>query len=71
MLLRWAVLAASLLILACAGLRGTDEPAPLGQLPRDVRPLHYDLALEVVPERERFSGKVAIDRDLKRPRRQL
>lgn len=34
--------------------------APLGQLPEDVEPLHYTLNLEIVPERQRFSGTAAI-----------
>jgi alanyl aminopeptidase len=38
------------------------------QLPRDVRPTAYRLALEVVPDKERFSGEVEIDVDLEGPR---
>jgi alanyl aminopeptidase len=33
---------------------------PLGKLPTGVRPQHYSLELEIVPERERFSGTVEI-----------
>src|SRR5262245_16292001 len=46
----------------------TAEPVPPGQLPNDVRPLHYQLELEVVPERPRFSGQVAIRLRLERAR---
>ncbi|MFL5376788.1 MAG: M1 family peptidase, partial [Myxococcales bacterium] len=70
----------SLLLLACAGSRepakaaapiGPDEPAPLLQLPADVRPLHYSLALEIVPSRDRFAGTVEIEVQLDAPRRIL
>ncbi len=44
----------------------TDSP-PAGRLPRDVIPTRYRLALEIVPERERFSGAVSIDVALERP----
>ncbi|MFL5365320.1 MAG: M1 family metallopeptidase [Myxococcales bacterium] len=50
---------------------GPDEPAPLLQLPADVRPLHYSLALEIVPSRERFAGTVEIEVQLDAPRRIL
>src|SRR4051812_35037961 len=45
-----------------------EEPPPTGRLPADVRPVHYTLALEIVPERERFAGSVEITVDLDRPR---
>jgi alanyl aminopeptidase len=37
-----------------------SESPPLGRLPAGVRPSHYKLTLEVVPERERFIGAVEI-----------
>jgi alanyl aminopeptidase len=48
-----------------AGERGdevapAEAPAPEGRLPEGVTPLAYDLALEVVPSRERFRGSVDI-----------
>ena len=33
---------------------------PTGQLPREVRPLGYTLELEIVPSRERFTGRAQI-----------
>jgi alanyl aminopeptidase len=36
------------------------EAPPRGRLPADVHPLHYQLALEVVPARDRFGGSVDI-----------
>ncbi len=33
---------------------------PVGQLPREVRPLGYTLELEIVPGRERFAGRTQI-----------
>ncbi len=45
--------------------------APLGQLPKEVEPQHYELALEIVPERERFSGTVAIHVRLAEPTDQI
>jgi Peptidase family M1 domain/ERAP1-like C-terminal domain/Peptidase M1 N-terminal domain len=44
------------------------ESPPALQLPRDVRPARYTLDLEVVPERERFSGRVEIEITLERSR---
>lgn len=35
--------------------------APLGKLPTGIAPTHYTLELEVVPNRERFSGRASID----------
>ncbi|HEX2569322.1 MAG TPA: M1 family metallopeptidase [Polyangia bacterium] len=43
-------------------------PPSKGRLPRDVKPTAYTLALEVVPERETFSGTVEIEIALERPR---
>ena len=38
-----------------------DEAIPHGRLPTGVTPLRYSLYLEVVPTRERFSGRVEIE----------
>ena len=38
---------------------------PNGTLPRNAIPLHYDLALEILPEKEHFRGTVAITVSLK------
>ncbi len=48
-----------------------DEPVPRGRLPADVRPRHYTLELELVPDRKTFRGVVAIDVTLQEPRRML
>ena len=45
-----------------------QEPAPLGRLPSDVRPLHYRLELTLVPGAERYSGRVSIELELERAR---
>lgn len=47
------------------------EKPPTGRLPADVTPLRYAVTLEIVPSRERFSGRVAIDLALDRPRQTL
>lgn len=44
------------------------ERPPLGQLPPGVRPLHYTLALQIVPGQERFAGTVEIAVEIDRPR---
>src|SRR5262249_45344263 len=44
------------------------EPPPLGRLSDDVRPVHYALTLEIVPEQERFAGTAEIEVELRRPR---
>ena len=61
------LLAAS--IPACQTLRMTQERVniPTGQLPRIVTPQHYDLALTVLPDQERFQGKVTIHVDIRKP----
>src|SRR5688572_20410399 len=51
-----------------AGPLGPPGAAPKGRLPTDVRPTHYTLVLEVVPERERFAGVVEIAVDVAAPR---
>ena len=48
-----------------------EEPVPTLRLPRDVRPLRYDLRLTVAPERAGFSGEVAIEVELARPARAI
>lgn len=44
------------------------ERPPLGQLPPGVRPLHYTLALQLVPAQDRFAGTVEILVELTQPR---
>lgn len=44
------------------------EAPPLGRLPADIRPVHYNLTLTIDPEKERFSGSVAIAVELSRAR---
>ena len=44
------------------------EATPLGRLPSDVRPIHYDLELEIVPKGKQFRGEVGIDVKLERAR---
>jgi alanyl aminopeptidase len=48
---------------------GTSDAAPLGQLPRDVTPSAYELALTIDPSRDRFSGLAKIAVALTEPRR--
>lgn len=59
-----AALCALALESAATGARAeessTPNPVPQGPLPREVVPLEYQLDLVVLPERERFSGRVAI-----------
>ena len=43
-----------------------QEAPPTGKLPRDVVPLSYVLELEIMPTRERFSGRTQIRVDVKR-----
>ena len=45
-----------------------DEETPIGQLPADVAPTHYTLALSIVPSRDRFAGVADIDVRLERRR---
>jgi len=40
------------------------EAPPLGKLPRDTRPVHQSLALDVDPAKERFGGTTEIDLEL-------
>jgi alanyl aminopeptidase len=64
---------ASALAVACARTAqphpgGVDEPAPLGRLPIDVRPIRYALSLDLDPERDRFAGTADIAITLEKPR---
>ncbi len=65
----------ALLLAALAGCGGwrppAAEPAPPGPLPEGAAPLRYRLELEIVPERESFTGEVAIELELARPLRVL
>jgi alanyl aminopeptidase len=57
------------LLLACTSLSpDPSDPPPLGRLPADVQPLHYGLELEILPTRDRYSGRVSIDVELARAR---
>jgi len=66
--------AASFALIACDGAQEQDErqevqepsELPTGQLGDAVVPTHYDLDLTIVPERETFSGEVAIDVEINR-----
>ncbi|RMD88627.1 MAG: hypothetical protein D6807_05300, partial [Alphaproteobacteria bacterium] len=70
---RRLIATAALLLAACDGSNttGTSEnappPMPTGQLGDAVVPTHYDLDLTILPEKENFSGKVAIDVEINRP----
>ncbi|MFQ5534332.1 MAG: M1 family metallopeptidase [Sphingomonadales bacterium] len=44
-----------------------EAVVPLGPLPKDVTPTHYDLALTIVPDQERFSGAVRIAVEVLKP----
>jgi aminopeptidase N len=46
-----------------------DPPPPAVRLPGDVRPAKYALELTIVPDRERATGRVAIDAQVVRPTR--
>lgn len=56
---------------APAATTGPAAPVPLavptGQLPRQVRPLGYTLELEIVPNRDRFGGRVQIAVQIDQP----
>ncbi len=59
--------------LACAGSQMPIEPAdevagpPTGKLPEGVRPTSYRLSLEVIPDRDTFSGLASITVELEEP----
>jgi aminopeptidase N len=46
-----------------------DPPPPALRLPGDVKPTRYALDLTIVPDRERATGRVAIDAEVLRPAR--
>src|SRR5690606_5019319 len=46
-----------------------EEPLPVGRLPEGVTPLEYMLWMEVVPNRDRFRGRIDIRTRLDTPRR--
>jgi aminopeptidase N len=46
-----------------------DPPPPAVRLPGDVRPARYALELTIAPDRERATGRVAIDAQVVRPTR--
>ncbi len=54
---------------ACQTVRLTQGRTniPSGQLAKTVIPTHYDLALTVFPDQERFQGRVAIDVEIREP----
>lgn len=58
---------ALLLTLACAPsfADAASDTVPRGPLPRSVLPERYDLELRLDPDAERFSGRVAIDVDVR------
>ena len=70
---RGLLVLAALLLAACDGANSggastaAAPPMPTGQLGDAVVPTHYDLDLTILPEKERFSGRVAIDVDIRKP----
>ncbi|MFI5299375.1 MAG: hypothetical protein ACHREM_14875, partial [Polyangiales bacterium] len=46
---------------ASSAVAAFEDPAPVGRLPRDVRPEAVRLDLSVVPSQPRFSGAIEID----------
>ena len=66
------------LLTACAEAQPTPSApavqlgeAPVAQLPRDVRPTHYTLALDIDPAKQGFSGTADIDLVLDAPHAQI
>ena len=49
----------------------SDRDIPLGQLPRNVEPVHYRLHLTLNPDQLRYDGEVEIEIDLKAPKREI
>src|SRR5690606_34665045 len=47
------------------------EKGPGARLPEDTHPLRYALTLELIPERATYTGQVAIDVALDRPRESI
>ena len=61
-----------LLLLSCKTIPTTQAEAPPElQLPRDVRPLHCALQLQLDPDAPRFSGSEDLELQLDQPRTQL
>lgn len=58
----WRFAVAALLLVPCL----VKAEIPIGPLPRDVMPLHYDVSLNIQPEQPRFSGEVQIQIDIKK-----
>ena len=56
-----AALAATLFAGSCGATGPDSEIVPLGMLPEGAAPVHYRIALTIVPEDERFSGRTEID----------
>lgn len=48
-----------------------DEKPPVGPLPKNIQPLHYALALTIVPERDRFEGRAEIKIQLDKAARHI
>ena len=48
-----------------------DKNAPLGQLPDDVTPLHYRIALTLRPNQPDYEGVVEVDLELKAPKQTI
>jgi aminopeptidase N len=68
-----ALLVSCLVLHACAGLRPSSgsDTQPVTQLPRTVRPLHYDVALAPDPQALRFDAQVAIAIEVLQPTRSI
>ncbi len=49
----------------------SDEAAPTGRLPADVKPTHYALELTIDPDQPRFSGRVEVEVTLEKARRHI
>ena len=70
---RGLLVLAALALAACDGTnsgvvnKAEAPPMPTGQLGDAVVPTHYDLDLTILPEKERFSGRVTIDVEINRP----
>src|SRR5947207_14421998 len=69
----WTVFVGMLLLAGCAEhLRTSAARSPstvvlVGKLSADVRPLAYTLELEIVPRRDRFSGRTQIRVQIAKP----
>ena len=47
------------------------ESVPTGRLPSDIRPIRYELILEILPEHDEFTGTALIEIDLDRARKTI